>query len=694
MPMDQNFTYTFNKYVVQNFTSSMISINTMALPLEQLTDETIAASSLAEELYAKDMKAMGYTDAEILRLLEDVRSANPDFGETYIEQRNSLMDAPYAAPLAVRDYIVKADDVSGVTTSGVDLSFEKPYTKVFLSEDKQVLGKVSMRRVGGNIVVHEEQYAPIEEVVSELSKKSSRKLSVEGGWQKYVTAGLATLAFFTLTNDLLGQANVDVHTVDHDGAVLAGTQVYLRDIDGVLVDSLVTDASGNGTFNNVTGVTQEQWNAVGYDLMVPYPNPFLQSAKVRFSIGDEVPVWLGLYNSNGELEGVLVNEILPAGTYEAVLGSQRASGVHFLDLIAGQYRETQKSVLVKKGSPVPDGNLVTKLGVPTRTQLGKTASTPYTLIAVAPGHAAVNEDVSIVGNDSFTLQLGEGYTISGQLMGANSNPDEENHKVGNVVVRYENIMTLNPYIVEVMSSADGRFWLGAEITEYGYALGPLTFEKLGYHVRGYEYAHGEDSTFTEIMIESGEDLEFFQRIMSFFREGLGPIGLMKPDTERFGTEFPAYFVDQPQNQEYRDAAELVANQYVSGMYSGKYTSRITDNPDSAFIFIHYTSSGDSYVVHEFDDENDPNKITAVHAYIRRNLPYQHQVLEHHLKEMTNLSMAGDFLENKIPAGKEYWKESMYYQSGDQPVNLEPAQIDIDAHALQLKLPKAYKRNEL
>jgi hypothetical protein len=65
---------------------------------------------------------------------------------------------------------------------------------------------------------------------------------------------------------------------------------------------------GNGTFNNVTGVSEEQWNAAGYDLMTPYPNPFVQSARVRFSVGDEVPVWLGVYTSNGELEGVLVNQ--------------------------------------------------------------------------------------------------------------------------------------------------------------------------------------------------------------------------------------------------------------------------------------------------------------------------------------------------------------------------------------------------
>jgi hypothetical protein len=213
------------------------------LSLEQLTEDSIRVSSIAELLYIEDMQRLGHSTQEALDLLDDALATNTDFDQTYISQRNSLMDAPYAKPLNVKDYIVKADDITGLTSTGIDLSFEKPNTKIFLSDDKQVLGKVTMRKVGGNIAVHEEQYAPMEEVVESLCQSTPRKIAIKEDWQKYVTAGLATLAFFTLTDDLHGQAHVDVHTIDHEGSILPNTQVYLRDIDGVLVDSLVTDAS-------------------------------------------------------------------------------------------------------------------------------------------------------------------------------------------------------------------------------------------------------------------------------------------------------------------------------------------------------------------------------------------------------------------------------------------------------------------
>jgi photosystem II stability/assembly factor-like uncharacterized protein len=93
-----------------------------------------------------------------------------------------------------------------------------------------------------------------------------------------------------------------------------------------------------------------------YSLGQNYPNPFNSSSKLKFEIGKanaNAFAKLGnakiiVYDLMGREVQTLVNESLQPGTYETTFdGSMLPSGVYFYKLIAGDYTETKRMVLVK-----------------------------------------------------------------------------------------------------------------------------------------------------------------------------------------------------------------------------------------------------------------------------------------------------------------------------------------------------------
>lgn len=81
-----------------------------------------------------------------------------------------------------------------------------------------------------------------------------------------------------------------------------------------------------------------------------YPNPFNPKTKIKFDVGAEYiqPVRLIVYDLLGREVATLVNEELKAGTYEVEFdGSKYSSGVYFYKMVATDYTETRKMVLMK-----------------------------------------------------------------------------------------------------------------------------------------------------------------------------------------------------------------------------------------------------------------------------------------------------------------------------------------------------------
>ena len=91
------------------------------------------------------------------------------------------------------------------------------------------------------------------------------------------------------------------------------------------------------------GVLPETWS-----LSQNYPNPFNPETTIRFSLPKSEHVTLSIYNLQGRLIEVLMDDQRPAGNYEVVWnGASMSSGIYLCRLNAGRFVEMKKLILQK-----------------------------------------------------------------------------------------------------------------------------------------------------------------------------------------------------------------------------------------------------------------------------------------------------------------------------------------------------------
>jgi uncharacterized delta-60 repeat protein len=132
---------------------------------------------------------------------------------------------------------------------------------------------------------------------------------------------------------------------------------YSLSIDGSGNVFVTGFSNGSGTSSDYTTIKYSQQVGIqnigteipsSYSLSQNYPNPFNPITNVKFSIIKAEQVILIVYDIQGREVQTLVNERLKPGTYEATFeGSQLTSGVYFYKLIAGNFVETKKMLLIK-----------------------------------------------------------------------------------------------------------------------------------------------------------------------------------------------------------------------------------------------------------------------------------------------------------------------------------------------------------
>ena len=87
---------------------------------------------------------------------------------------------------------------------------------------------------------------------------------------------------------------------------------------------------------------------LSYSLDKAYPNPFNPVTKLDFGIPHDTEVSISIYNLQGRELISLVNGNMDAGYHSVVWNADaHASGVYFVKMIAGDYINTQKLLLVK-----------------------------------------------------------------------------------------------------------------------------------------------------------------------------------------------------------------------------------------------------------------------------------------------------------------------------------------------------------
>jgi hypothetical protein len=84
-----------------------------------------------------------------------------------------------------------------------------------------------------------------------------------------------------------------------------------------------------------------------------YPNPFNPATTIRFSVAEQSPVSLKIYDIAGRRVATLVQESLPPGQHSAVWrgrsdsGRPLASGLYLYRLEIGNYMSVKKMLLLK-----------------------------------------------------------------------------------------------------------------------------------------------------------------------------------------------------------------------------------------------------------------------------------------------------------------------------------------------------------
>ena len=115
-----------------------------------------------------------------------------------------------------------------------------------------------------------------------------------------------------------------------------------------IVSIFAADSAGKCKSGKPTDVKTPEDVPQGFRLMQSYPNPFNPTTQIAYEIPSEEFVSLRIFNMLGQQVAVLVNEQRPAGAYTVTFhASDLPSGMYFYRLIAGNFQQTRKMLLLK-----------------------------------------------------------------------------------------------------------------------------------------------------------------------------------------------------------------------------------------------------------------------------------------------------------------------------------------------------------
>jgi len=124
---------------------------------------------------------------------------------------------------------------------------------------------------------------------------------------------------------------------------IAGSQTYL---DGINCNNFCVDTSEHSPVS----IMPISSNVPGrFNLFQNYPDPFNPTTTIRFDIPKDANITLQIFDVLGKLVATIANyEFRKAGSYKVVWDANNfASGVYFYKIIAGQFIESKKMVVLK-----------------------------------------------------------------------------------------------------------------------------------------------------------------------------------------------------------------------------------------------------------------------------------------------------------------------------------------------------------
>ncbi|HEY6906542.1 MAG TPA: T9SS type A sorting domain-containing protein, partial [Ignavibacteriaceae bacterium] len=106
------------------------------------------------------------------------------------------------------------------------------------------------------------------------------------------------------------------------------------------------DMNGQSTYSKVLTVKFD--NPLEYSLAQNFPNPFNPSTVIKYTVPQNGPVTIKLYDITGREVSTLVNEVKTVGSYELKFdASGLASGVYIYRMIAKDFVSVKKMSILK-----------------------------------------------------------------------------------------------------------------------------------------------------------------------------------------------------------------------------------------------------------------------------------------------------------------------------------------------------------
>jgi hypothetical protein len=165
------------------------------------------------------------------------------------------------------------------------------------------------------------------------------KIDLVGGyyWLAYNFTGSLTSGPWNPPRTILGQPNT--------GNAKQYTTTWAAAMDGSNPQGVPFVIYGT----NITGITTTNGNIpASFKLEQNYPNPFNPSTTIKFGLPKATDVKIIVTDINGKIVRTLVDMSANAGNYQVAFDANNLStGIYFYKIIAGDFSQTKKMLLVK-----------------------------------------------------------------------------------------------------------------------------------------------------------------------------------------------------------------------------------------------------------------------------------------------------------------------------------------------------------
>ena len=115
-------------------------------------------------------------------------------------------------------------------------------------------------------------------------------------------------------------------------------------------DGTVFDVSDDVFTIDIISAVEEILSGIPseYDLAQNYPNPFNPTTTIQYSVPEESPVSIKIYDLTGSEVVNLVEGVKRAGTYRLTFNAENlASGIYFYHMRSGEFISVKKMSILK-----------------------------------------------------------------------------------------------------------------------------------------------------------------------------------------------------------------------------------------------------------------------------------------------------------------------------------------------------------